>query len=213
MFNRLFGRKQGVEDANALAVVRNVTIGRSMRVDPLAWRRYGGAVNFKLDGDTLEIVAQGLVDMGADGFVHRFYTDDDVMFQVVSSDREGQRADDHTLFIPWASAWPSNPADRRRWRDRLMAPTFTSEGLPDYRRFWFADEAGPQEPVSFWENVYDDRAATTARRIFQTCMLFARDLPGDGRELLLAIEQEPEGGDLTHEVMIGIPLDIAEFSA
>ncbi len=94
-----------------------------------------------------------------------------------------------------------------------MAPSFTSEGLPDYRRFWFADEAGAQEPVSFWENVYDDRAAATARRIFQTCMLFARDLPGDGRELLLAIEQEPEGGDLTHEVMIGIPLDIAEFSA
>ena len=44
-------------------------------------------------------------------------------------------------------------------------------------------------------------------------MLFARDLPGETRELLLAIENEPQGGDLTHEVMIGIPLDIAEFEA
>jgi hypothetical protein len=44
-------------------------------------------------------------------------------------------------------------------------------------------------------------------------MLFARALPGEGRELLLAIEQEPEGGDLTHEIMIGVPLDLAEFSA
>ena len=44
-------------------------------------------------------------------------------------------------------------------------------------------------------------------------MLFARELPGEGRELLLAIEQEPQGGDLTHEVMLGIPLDVAEFEA
>ena len=41
----------------------------------------------------------------------------------------------------------------------------------------------------------------------------ARDLPGDGRELLLAIEMEPEGGDLTHEIMVGIPLNVGEFEA
>ncbi|MEO8114880.1 MAG: DUF2491 family protein, partial [Phenylobacterium sp.] len=85
--------------------------------------------------------------------------------------------------------------------------------LAEYRRFWFGDADVRQDPVSFWESVYDDREATTARRIYQTCMLFARALPGDGRELLLAIEMEPEGGDLTNEVMVGIPLDIGEFSA
>ena len=41
----------------------------------------------------------------------------------------------------------------------------------------------------------------------------ARELPGEGRELLLAIEMEPEGGDLTHEVMVGIPLEVGEFEA
>ena len=85
--------------------------------------------------------------------------------------------------------------------------------LPIYRRFWFGDTDARQDPVSFWESVYDDRAARDARRIYQTCMLFARDLPGEGRELLLALEMEPEGGDLTHEVMVGIPLDIGEFEA
>ncbi|WP_255406580.1 YjfK family protein [Caulobacter sp. B11] len=30
------------------------------------------------------------------------------------------------------------------------------------------------------------------RRLYQTSMLFARDCRGDGRELLLAIEQETE---------------------
>jgi hypothetical protein len=30
---------------------------------------------------------------------------------------------------------------------------------------------------------------------------------------MLAIEQEPEGGEVTHEIMLGIPLDMAEFRA
>jgi hypothetical protein len=212
MFDRLFGR--GREPAApALPVVRNLTLGRSLRVDPLAWRRFGEVARFSLDRDTLEIVAQGLIDLGADGFVHRFYTDDDVMFQVLSGDREGTGSEDHTLFIPWSSDYPATPGDKRRWHDRLQARSFTAEGLPEYRRFWFGVEAETQAPVSFWENVYDDRAATDARRIYQTCMLFSRELPADGRELLLAIEQEPQGGDMTHEVMIGVPLDLAEFSA
>ena len=48
-------------------------------------------------------------------------------------------------------------------------------------------------------------------------MLYARDLP-DGRELMMALEMQPEDaqgkpGDLSHEIMIGIPLEMAEFRA
>jgi hypothetical protein len=212
MLRGLFNRGRG-QQAPALPVVRNVTIGRSVRLDPLAWRRLGADARFRLDTDTLGIVAQGRIDMGADGYVHRFYTEDDAMLQMVSPDAEGQLAEDHTLFLPWSSAYPPDAAARRRWADRLRARTFTDEGLPEYRRFWFGDTDERQDPVSFWESVYDDREASAARRIYQTCMLFARELPGDARELLLAIEMEPEGGDVTHEVMVGIPLDLAEFRA
>jgi hypothetical protein len=212
MLRGLFNRGRG-QQAPALPVVRNVTIGRSVRLDPLAWRRLGADARFRLDTDTLGIVAQGRIDMGADGYVHRFYTEDDAMLQMVSPDAEGQLAEDHTLFLPWSSAYPPDAAARRRWADRLRARTFTDEGLPEYRRFWFGDTDERQDPVSFWESVYDDREASAVRRIYQTCMLFARELPGDARELLLAIEMEPEGGDLTHEVMVGIPLDLAEFRA
>lgn len=212
MFERFFGRR-GEPELPQLPVVRNVTIGRTLRVDPLAWRRFGSATRFALDTDVLEITAQGLIDLGGDGFVHRFYTDEDLMFQVVSPDPEGARATDHTLFMPWISAWPANPAARRVWLDRMRAQTFTAEGLSTYQRFWFAPEDELQDPVTFWENVYDDRAGSSARRIYQSCMLFARELPDEGRELLLAIEMEPQAGDVTHEVMLGIPLDVAEFQA
>ena len=214
VFRGLFGKsRRGAEEAPALPVVRNITIGRSVRLDPLAWRRLGSGAKFSLDTNTLEIVAQGRIDLGADGYVHRFYTNEDLMLQMVSPDAEGLGADDFTIFMPWASAYPPDAGAKRRWADRLRARTFEADDLPEYRRFWFGDADELQDPVSFWENVYDDRAGVDARRIYQTSMLFARDLPGEGRELLLAIEMEPKGGDLTHEIMVGIPLNVGEFEA
>ena len=214
IFRGLFGGGRRDETPeNQLPMVKNVTIGRGVRVDPLAWRKLGSDAKFRLDTDTLEIVAQGHIDLGVDGHVHRFYTEDDVMLQMVSPDAAGQLAEDFTLFIPWSSAWPPDDAAKRRWADRLRARTFTSDDLPEYRRFWFGDTDERQDPVKFWEDVYDDRARSSVRRISQTSMLFARELPGEGRELLLAIEMEPDGGDLTHEIMVGIPLEIGEFEA
>jgi hypothetical protein len=213
IFRGLFGGRRGADDEPVIPVVRNVTIGRTVRLDPLAWRRLGDGARFRLDTDVLEIVAQGRVNLGADGFVHRFYTDDDLMLQMVSPDAMGQGANDFTLFGPWSSAYPPDAAAKRRWADRLRARTFEDEGLPAYRRFWFGEDDERQEPVSFWETVWDDRSGLAFRKIYQTCMLFARDLPGEGRELLLALEMEPENGDLTHEVMVGIPLNVGEFEA
>jgi hypothetical protein len=148
-------------------------------------------------------------------FVHRFYTDDHVMLQAMSDDAGGAAAYDFTLFMPWSSAWPPNDGARRAWQDRLSEPVFRGEpeGLPDYPRCWFSESDARQPPVKLWESVYDDRAATEPyAKIYQTCMLYARELAG-GRELMMALEQEPEGGDATHEIMIGIPLDMAEFRA
>lgn len=212
MFDRLFGRKQALA-ASELPTIRNVTIGRTVVLDPLAWRRFGGELLFPFNGDTLQIVAQGTVKLDDGGYVHRFYTDDDIMFQAVSNDAAGQDVTDVTLFAPWDSRYPGSASERPAWRERLTARTFTDEGLPEYRRFWFGDEAPRQEPVTFWEDLHDDRDGVVDRRIFQTCMLFARELAGDGIELLLAIDQESENGDVSFEIMLGIALELGEFRA
>lgn len=212
MFNRLFGRKQTLE-SNMLPVVRNITLGRSIVLDPLAWRRFGSELRFSLESDTLQIVAQGLVKLSDGGFVHRFYTDDDIMFQAVSNDQAGQDVTDVTVFVPWNSAYPTRAADRTAWGQRLRARTFTATDLPEYHRAWFGDEAEAQDPVTFWEDVHDDRDGVVDRRIFQTSMLFARQLEGDGRELLLAIEQENEAGEVSFEIMLGVVLELGEFRA
>ena len=212
MFDRLFGRKQAL-GGEALPIVRNVALGRTVVLDPLAWQRFGGELRFSIQGDTLHIVAQGVVKLSDGGFVHRFYTDDDVMFQAVSNDAAGLDVTDVTLFSPWESRYPSSSAERAAWRQLLTVRTFSGEGLPEYRRAWFGDEAERQEPVSFWEDLHDDRDGIVDRRIFQTSMLFARELEGDGRELLLAIDQENEAGEPSFEIMLGVALELGEFRA
>jgi hypothetical protein len=215
MFGKLFGKKDDGPRA-ALPIIRNVTIGRTVVLDPLAWRRFGAETKFALDRDTLEITAQGLIQLNDGAFVHRFYTDDEILFQVVSDDREGQKANDFTVFTPWASEYPGDRADRDLWSQRLRGRVFQPEGLPEYRRLWFGEETAEQDPVTLWEDVYYDRdGARPDRRLFQTTMLFHRELAGgDGRELLLALTLEPEDSkDVSHEMMIGLPLSVGEFRA
>jgi len=215
MFKRLFGSGETTPPPVTLAEVRNITVGRTVSLDPLAWERLGDESHFKLDRDALEITAQGIVALDGGQYVHRFYTDDHVMLQAMSDDAEGRVAYDFTLFTPWSSAYPPTDRERRQWKDRLSEPVFdgAAEELPAYPRFWFSESDVRQPPVTLWESVYDDRTATAPySRIFQTCMLYARELSG-GRELMIALEMEPEGGEVTHEIMIGIPLEMAEFRA
>lgn len=215
LFGKLFGGKQPEAPVARLAQVRDITVGRTVALDPLAWRRLGGDTVFSLDRDALVITAQGLITLDSGQYVHRFYTDDHLMLQAMSDDEAGQQSYDFTLFTPWSSAYPPDEATRRDWRERLSLPVFAGadEGLPDYPRFWFSESNAFQPPVTLWETIWDDRAALKPyARIFQTCMLYARDLPG-GRELMLALEQEPEGGEPTHEIMVGIPLEMGEFRA
>lgn len=215
MFGKLFGLGRApAPEAARLAVVRNITIGRSVVLDPLAWRRLSGGGLFTLERDTLEITAQGVVRLNEGDYVHRFYTDDHIMLQAVSSDKDGQFANDFTLFLPFASHYPGTTAEKKVWVERLSGPTFTDPGLPVFRRYWFPEEDGLQTPITFWEEVFDDRGATKPyARIFQTCMLYSRERGDEGRDLLLAIAQDTEGGDYTHEVMVGVPLGMNEFSA
>ena len=102
IWKALFGG-QDATPAKQVAVVRNITIGRQVRVDPLAWRMLEDT-GFQLDRDTLEISAQGLIKLDDGSHVHRFYTDDELMLQAVGQAADGSDADDFTIFRPWNSS-------------------------------------------------------------------------------------------------------------
>lgn len=205
----------GIEDrgrTSRLAEVRNITIGRTVTLDRLAWRMLENT-GFQLDRDTLEISAQGVIKLDDGSYVHRFYTDDELLLQAVSQREDGSDADDFTLFRPWSSVYPTGRTDKEAFLRRLAQPVWNQDDLPSYQRYWYEDDVSEQPPVQLWEAVYYERDAEPVSHIRQTCMLYARDLRPAGLELLLALAMEPEGGDYTHEIMVGLPLGPAEFSA
>ena len=212
IFRKLFGVEPQAPPVAELPVVRNVTVGRSVRLDPLAWRRLEGSA-FDLGRDTLDIVAQGRIRLDDGSHVHRFYTSDDVMLQAVSELPDGSDADDFTIFHPHASRYPADRRAHADFLDALRRYRWTEDGLPPFERFWYPGDTSDQEPVALWEDVYEDRVGPPVSSIRQTCMLYSRDLEPEGTELLLALAMQPEGGDLTHEIMIGLPLLPAEFTA
>ena len=211
IFAKLFGSTPEPPPPE-LPVVRNVTVGRSVRLDPLAWRRLNES-SFDLGRDTLDITAQGRIRLDDGSHVHRFYTNDDVMLQAVSEVADGSDADDFTIFHPHSSHYPADRGDHAAFLQRLRRAEWNEPGLPRFDRFWYPGDLSDQEPVSLWEDVFEDRTGPPVSSIRQTCMLYSRPVEPEGVELLLALAMQPEGGDLTHEIMIGLPLLPAEFTA
>ncbi|HEY0115098.1 MAG TPA: DUF2491 family protein [Allosphingosinicella sp.] len=196
----------------ALPVVEGVTIGRTVMLDPRAWRRHGEETFFGLDRGDLAITGQGYLKLDELTHVHRFYTDEEVMLQAVTGSAEGGSPDDVTIFHGLWSQYPRDSNDRAAFLQRMRRPTFEHEGV-SWDRFWLPGYENDQEPVRLWEAVYEDRSGRPARHVAQTCMLYSRELPAGGSEMLLALEVAPEQGEIVQELMVGLALTAAEFNA
>jgi len=198
--------------AAVLPEVEGVTLGRTVSLDRRAWTRHGDETFFGLDRAELVITGQGYIKLDELTHIHRFYTDDEVMLQAGSASAAGGAADDLTLFHGLWSNVPASPAERDWFLARICRSVFEHEGVP-YDRFWYAGYESDQEPVILSEAVYEDRSGHPVRHVQQTCMLYSRPLSAGGAELLLALEVTPEGGQLIHEIMVGIALAHDEFNA
>jgi hypothetical protein len=195
-----------------LQVIFDVTIGRTVSVDPRLWQRHGPDTWFGLDSAELRITAQSLIRTEDGSHIHRFYTDEEVMLQVLSRSPDGSDADDFTIFHGLSSAQAQDEWSRRAFIERISKPWLDHEGTP-YRRFWFEGNELDQMPVHLTETVYEDLSGRPARTISQVCMLYSRPLPAGGEELLLALEVAGDHGQMSQELMVGLPLTPAQFHA
>lgn len=194
----------------SLPAVEGITIGRTVSLDPRAWRRHESDSFFGLDAAELAITAQGYIALDPGNHVHRFYTDEEIMFQAVSRAPDGTGADDLTIFH---GLWSHHPAtwQREQFLQRMRRSIFEHEGVT-WDRFWYAGYENEQEPVRLIESLFEDRSGRPVREVVQTCMLYSRPLAAGGNELLLAMEIEADGGGIVQELMVGIALDPAEFN-
>lgn len=195
-----------------LAIVHDLTVGRTVSLNPALWQRHGQETWFGLDHVDLAIVAQGLIRTEDGAHIHRFYTEDEIMLQVVSRTPDGRDADDFTVFHGLASEQTQDERSRRAFIDRISKPWFDHEGTA-YRRFWFEGNDLDQMPVHLVETVFEDPSGRSARTVSQVCMLYSRPLPAGGSELLLALEVAGEDNRMSQDVMVGLPLTPADFHA
>lgn len=214
MLNWLKGKKDKPEaEKPKLPIVYDFTIGRDVGIEPTYLKLLPKDGFFEADRDRFMISAQGKIDFGEQTFCHRFYDDEDsVLFQVLGSEN-GDRIDEMKLWSYHKVEYP-NDARWSELKELMKGESFVlrgDSGKVVYLREWFADDAGPADPMTYWETVYDDEGGN-GREIFQTAMLFSRELSDGSFEYLLVNLEEPAEGDRTATLMIGVPITRSELN-
>lgn len=195
-----------------LPVIHDVTIGRTVSLNPNLWIRHGQETWFGLDQPDLAITAQSIIRTDDGSHIHRFYTDDEIMLQILSRSPDGRDAHDFSVFHGLTADYAQDEWPRRAFIERMSKPWFDHQGA-SFRRLWFEGNELDQMPVQLVETVYEDMSTRPARTITQVCMLYGRPLPTGGDELLLALEVAGDDGQMSQQTMVGLPLAPADFHA
>lgn len=212
MFGSLFKRSKGWLPPE----IMGLTIGRGITFDPIALRLLPQQSLMEHPDTTLMITAQGHCDLGEQSHMHRFYPDDDrflIQFQGADGETD-QRVDEIMLWYFHDVRYPSGEADWDRMQERIRQTEFTlesEEGSHRFERAWFDTSASAEDPMTYWEEICDDRSGAGRRRIFQTAMLFARTVE-DRDEMLLINMEEPDNAERSVAFMIGFPIEPHNFS-
>lgn len=200
-----------------LPEVLGITIGRAVTVDAISVKLLPKDSLITVPQLTFSIVAQGHCDLGEQSHLHRFYPDDDsVLLQVQGGDGvTDERVDEIMLWSYYDVQYPSTD---RQWQDIRRSICQTTFMLPSserdvvFERAWFGSSDQAEEPMQYWESVSEGRSGAAGRKIFQSAMLFAREL-SDGKDemLLVNMEEVEESGDRSVAFMLGRSLSQHEL--
>ncbi|MGH0003701.1 DUF2491 family protein [Pseudovibrio ascidiaceicola] len=194
-----------------------VTIDRAVTVDSVSIKLLPEDSLIEIPQQTFSIVAQGHCDLGEQSHLHRFYPDDDsILLQMQGGDGiEDQRIDEIMLWSYYDVKYPGSDHLWKAIQQSIRQRTYMLNG-PNcevfYERAWFGDSDQPEEPIQYWEKVSENQTDKEPRRIFQTAMLFARELSDGKDEMLLVNMEEVEGtGERSVAYMLGRSLSQHEL--
>lgn len=197
-------KKKAEEEKFVLPVIHDVGFGRTVTVDQLAINLLGSGHRFSMVTPSLTITGQGMVQFEDGVWLHRFYTDDHMLLQIMGGDGiENGEVQQVSLFNVYDSVEPANKAALNEELRRLQQDSYELDGA-HYQRVWF-DGDGPTEPVQFFEEVFLDQKGEEKYGIQQSCMLFARDVDGAEESLLVTYEKTTQGDESITQ-MVGITL-------
>jgi hypothetical protein len=170
-------------------------------------------LHMPLPEETMIIAAQGYIELGDGGYVHRYYAANDAMVQVLTiNGEEDQHVEEITLFTPFKSYYPNGEGEWAQWTaqsGRIGQPTFTLDDGTEYERIWFDDTAGYAKPVAYNELVYEDSESDEHDEIHHRVMLYGRNLEEGKKNEYLLVSAESYNREKTVEIMIGVDLELA----
>jgi len=186
-------------------------IGAAVDIDTLPLRIHADDLHVELPDETLLIVAQGYVELGDSTYVHRYYTANDTMIQVLTvAGMEDQHVEEITLYVPHESYYPANDGEWAQWTangGKLGAPKFTLKDGTEYTRLWFDTTDGHAESVEFAEYIYEDPESDDHQENYQQTMLFGRNLGDDKKNEYLLVTVDSYEKEKTVELMVGVDLE------
>ncbi|UTW59633.1 DUF2491 family protein [Kordiimonas sp. SCSIO 12603] len=205
-----FKNKKDEMKEPVLPVIHDISFGRTVVIDPLAISLLGADHRMKLSTPSLTITGQGTVPFEDGVWLHRFYTDNHELLQIMGGDgKHDFGVQQISLFSVYDSIEPANEAALEAEIAKLKADTYTLDGV-EYKRVWF-DGDGPTEPVQFHETVYLDEGGAENYGIQQQCMLFGREVDGQ-EESLLVTHEKTDQGDESVTLMVGAVLSPNDIS-
>ncbi len=204
MFRSLFNRTPD----ESLPEVANLKLGRTFTVDAVERKLIPEDALFVAPESALQIVAQGVCDLGEQSFLHRFYPNDDrFLLQVQGGDgHKDPRIDEIVLWYAYEVQYLSNNEDWDKLKKAIRRSSFVlsaGTGTIEFSRVWFANTQEDEAPMGYIEDIRDKDDAEPANKIYQTAMLYGRGLKDGTDEMLLVNLEEPEEGDRAASFLIG----------
>lgn len=203
------------EEVDEFPTPLGLRIGAAIDIDTLPLRMNADQIHVELPEETMLVVAQGYIDLGDATYVHRYYSANDTMIQVITAaGMEDQHIEELTLYVPYKSYYPSSEGEWAQWAStggKIGAPAFLLDDGAEFSRLWFDSTEGYAEPVEFTESIYEDAESDEHTDVFHQVMLYGRNLEADKKNEYLLASVEDYETERTVELMVGVDLEIANL--
>ena len=201
------------DEEDEFATPYGLRIGAVVDIDTLPLRMHADDLHMPLPEESMLVIAQGYIELGDGGYVHRYYAANNAMVQVLTvGGIEDQHVEEITLFMPFKSHYPNGTGEWEQWTangGKIGQPTFKLDDGTEFQRIWFDDAAGYAEPAAFNELVYEDPESDAHDQIHHKAMLYGRNLEAEKKNEYLLVSAESYDNENTVEFMIGVDLELA----
>lgn len=188
-------------------------IGAVVTLDSLDFRLLASKLKMNFPGNTHIIVAYGRIDMDSRTTIHRFYTKDEVIFQL-STEGSNDNVTEIKLLVPHDIVYPGSHEEWAAWVDPINGMIgsvgFELQDGTEFTRAWFEDTDNHVQPVEFNETVVVNEKGDTYL-IEHKAMMYARWMDDNEENVEWLLISAEDTGETAH-IELNLGMDFSESS-